>query len=98
MPFLTRSDKDALKAAAYTFLWTFVGVFAASLLGWLQDLTAWATDDGGTVVFPDPGVLVKAAVAAVSGAFAFVAAAIVRVAQAHRLAPGTPPSYPPPRT
>lgn len=90
-------NRDAIKAAAFTALWTFVGLFVASLVGWLQDLTAWASDDGGTVVFPDPSVLVKAAVSAAGAACSGVAALVIRLAQAHsRLVPGSPPSYPRP--
>lgn len=89
---MTPSARDALKAAAYTALWTFLAIFLTAVLGWLTALTEWATSDGGAVVFPDPAVLVKAMVAAVAAALAFVVAAVVRLAQAAG-APGQPPSY-----
>lgn len=85
--------KNALKSAGYTALWTFIGLFVTSLAGWFQDLAAWASDDGGAVVFPDPGVLVKAAVAAAGAAMSGATAAIVRLVQAHTSFPGNPPTY-----
>lgn len=91
---MSQETKNALKSAAYTFLWTFIGVFGLSLAGWLGDLTQWATDDGGTVVFPDPTVLVKAAVAAVAAGSGFVVAAVIRLAQSAGWVPGEAPQYP----
>lgn len=91
---MNKSTLDALKAAAYTGLWAFLGIFAAALLGWLGDVQQWATGDGGSTVFPDPAVLVKAAVAGVAAGFSFLAAALVRLAQVAGILPGNPPSYP----
>lgn len=90
----SKPNRDALRAALTSGLWAFSGTFGASLLTWLQDVTRWATDDGGTVVFPDSGVLVKALVAAVVAAFTIVVAAAVRLAQANGLIGGKPPTYP----
>lgn len=90
---MTKPNRDAIRAAAMTALWTFVALFSMSLTGWLQDVVAWATDDGGLVAFPDPAVLVKAAVAAVAAAFAGLANALYRLGQASGLLPGQPPVY-----
>jgi hypothetical protein len=90
---VSTANRNALKAAGYTALWTFLGLFATSLLGWLQDITAWASDDGGMVAFPDPSVLVKAAVAAAAAAISGVTSAIVRLVQANSSVPGHPPTY-----
>lgn len=94
MPLMTKPVRDALRAALTSGLWAFLGTFGATLLTWLQDVTRWATDDGGTVVFPDSGILVKAAVAAAVAGFTIVVAAIVRVSQAKGLIGGKPPTYP----
>ena len=75
------STKNALKAGAFTALWTFVALFGLSAVGWLNDLLQWASADGATVVFPDPAVLVKAAVAAVAAAASGLVGTIVRLAQ-----------------
>lgn len=91
---MTPANRDALKAAAYTALWTFLGMFALALGGWLNDVVQWASSDNAAVLFPDPAVLVKAAVAAVAAAAGFVVAAVVRLAQANGIAPGQPPAYP----
>lgn len=84
---------NALRAAAWTALFSFIGLFGLSLLGWLQDVAAWASSSGRE---PLPGLstlgygLVAAAVSAVIGLVNFA----VRYAQARGLVPGTPPSYP----
>jgi hypothetical protein len=90
---MSKVNIDAIKAAAYTALWVFIAMFGTALLGWLGDVTAWATDDGGTVVFPDPTALVKATVAAVTAGFSFIVAAAIRLAQANGILPGKPPAY-----
>lgn len=90
---MTKANRDAIKAAAYTALWTFLGMFGAAAIGWLNDVQKWATSDGAVTVFPDPSVLVKAGIAATAAGFAFVVAAIVRLAQANGLLPGQPPAY-----
>lgn len=75
------TNKDAIKAGLYTALWTFIALFGLSLVGWLGDVTEWATGDGATVVFPDPAVLVKAAAAAVAAAASGFVGAIIRLGQ-----------------
>lgn len=91
---LTKPTRDALRAAVTSGVWAFIGTFGATLLTWLQDVTRWATDDGGTVVFPDSAVLVKAAVAACVAACTIVVAAAFRLAQVHGWIRGKPPTYP----
>lgn len=91
---LSKPSRDALRAAFTSGLWAFIGTFGASLLTWLQDVTRWATDGDGTVVFPDPTVLAKALVSAVVAGFTIVVAGSVRLAQAHGWIGGKPPTYP----
>lgn len=90
---MNKQTIDALKSAGYVALWTFLGLFAAALTGWLADVVDWATSEDAAVVFPDPTVLVKAIVAAVAAAFSGITAAIFRLAQAAGFLPGTPPAY-----
>lgn len=78
---MSDANKNALKAGAYTSLWTFIGMFALALFGWLGDVQAWATADGAATVFPDPSILVKAAIAAVAAAAGGVVGTFVRLAQ-----------------
>lgn len=91
---VSKPVRDALRAALTSGLWAFLGTFGATLLTWLQDVTRWATDDGGTVVFPNPSVLTKAAVAATVAVFTILVAAVVRVSQAKGIIGGKPPTYP----
>lgn len=79
---MNNNTRNAVKAGAYTALWTFVGLFGLSLAGWLNDVQQWATSDGAVTVFPDPSVLVKAAVAAVSAAAGGLVGLVVRLVQA----------------
>lgn len=84
--------KDALRAAAWTALFSFVTLFGASVAGWLQDVAAWASSSGRE---PLPGLsvlgygFVAAAAAAAIGLVNF----IVRAAQARGVIPGRPPRY-----
>lgn len=82
-----------LKAGLYAALWAFLGRFLPALLGFLQDVEKWATDDGAYTAFPDPSVLVKAGVSAISAAMVFVIAAGVRLVQSKTAAPGEVPKY-----
>lgn len=75
------ATKNAIKAGAFTALWTFIALFGLSFVGWLNDIVEWASADGATVVFPDPSVLVKAAAAAVASAAAGLVGLVVRLAQ-----------------
>jgi hypothetical protein len=82
----------AFKSALYTALWTFIALFGLALGHWLIDLTNWAADTHHAVIFPDPGVLVKAAVAAVGAAGAGLVSFVVRFVQG-RLGVGSVPVY-----
>lgn len=86
------STRDALKAAGWSAVWTFIALFGVSTLGWLSDVAQWASSQG-TEPLPALSVLgyavVSAAVAAVSG----VITAAVRLAQAKGVLPGNGPSY-----
>lgn len=83
---------NAFRASAFTALWTFIGMFAVTAIGWLQDVAQWASTSGHT---PLPGLsvigygAVSAFVAAVSGLVTF----IIRGAQAQGALPGNPPVY-----
>lgn len=83
---------NSLKAALYTALWSFLGVFSVSLLGWLGDVATWAGTDGAE--FPAVTPLGKAAVAAFAAAASGAIGWVVRIAQSHHLLPGSAPSYP----
>lgn len=83
---------DSVKAALYTALWTFIGVFGISLLGWLGDVATWASSDLET--FPSVTPLGKAAVAALAAAAAGFVGWVVRWSQSHGWLPGEPPQYP----
>lgn len=83
------------RAALWTALFTFAGLFGMSLLGWLQEVWAWANDSTGVVLFPDPSVLMKAAVAAVVAALIGLVNFVVRWAQEKGFVPGRSPVYPP---
>ena len=75
------STKNAIKAGAYTALWTFIALFGLSLVGWLNDVVAAASSDTAGIVFGDPAVLVKAAVSAAAAAASGLVGTIVRLAQ-----------------
>lgn len=85
---------DSLKAALWTALWTFVGLFVVSLLGWVGDVSKWA--DGSLNSFPDVDPLAKAAVSALVAAAAGLLNWIFRFAQSKGALPGNGPTYNPP--
>ena len=76
--------KAPAKRAARTFLFSFVALFGLSLTGWLQDVIQWANDSEGVVVFPDPAVLVKAAVAAAGSAATGLVSFLVNLAEDYK--------------
>jgi hypothetical protein len=82
---------DSVKAALYTALWTFIGVFGVSLLGWIGDVAVWASSD--TEMFPSVTPLGKAAVAALAAAAAGFVGWVVRWTQSHGWLPGEAPQY-----
>lgn len=83
---------DSVKAALWTALFTFVALFGISLLGWVQEVAAWA---GSATAgdFPSVTPLGKAAVAAVAAAATGLINWIVRFAQAKGALPGNGPAY-----
>jgi len=90
------SNRDAVKAALYTALWTFLGTFGLATIGWLNDWAQALSADNATVVFADPAILVKAGVSAAVAAASGLVGLIVRLAQANTSLPGSPPVYPEP--
>lgn len=82
----------AFKSACWSALWAFIATFGVSLTGWLMDVTEWASDANNSVVFPDPSVLVKAAVAAAVAAGTGVVSFLIRFAQG-KLGVGKVPVY-----
>lgn len=56
--------RDAVRRAIRTFLITTLALFVPGLLGWLNDLTAWASSEGQRP-FPDGHGLVYLAVSAI---------------------------------
>lgn len=84
------------RAALWTAVFTFVGLFGLSTLGWLQDVWEWANDSTNVVLFPDPRVLMKAAVAAAVSAIIGLVNFVVRWTQERGFLPGRTPVYVPP--
>jgi hypothetical protein len=85
------TNLDAIKAGCWTALFTFVGLFGLSLVGWLQDVTTWASSSGAEQ-FPDFTTLGYAAVSAATAAVVGLLNAVVRLAQV-ATGKGTGPTY-----
>lgn len=83
---------NAAKAALWTALFSFIGLFSVTLLGWLQDVVVWASDSG-VAEFPDLSVLGYGFVAAAASTAIGVVNFVVRYAQARNVLPGSGPSY-----
>lgn len=65
-------NRDSVRRAARTFIPAFLVLFVPGLLGWLNDVTAWARSEGSTP-FPDAHGLAYLAVSAtVAGLIALV--------------------------
>lgn len=83
---------NSAKAGLWTALFSFITLFAVTLLGWLQDVVLWASDSG-VAEFPDLSVLgygfVSAAAAAAIGLVNFG----LRFVQGSSSLPGGPPEY-----
>lgn len=86
------ATKNAIKAGAYTALWTFIALFGLSLVGWLNEIGEAATSNEGTIYFGDPAVLVKAAVSAAAAAASGLVGTVVRLAQT-AIGAGNVPQY-----
>ncbi|MCP4965722.1 MAG: hypothetical protein GY926_10845 [bacterium] len=73
----------ALKPALYTAGFTFVTVFAGVLTGWLNDVAGWLEAPDGAA-FPDPSVLWKGVIAAVTATATGLVNFVVRAVQLAR--------------
>jgi len=82
---------DNWKAAAWSALATFIGVFGLAAVGFLSDVASWA-DGGGS--FPDVSVLGKAAVSAAVAAASGLVTWVLAWARRRNLLPGAAPTYP----
>lgn len=78
---MTAGWKAPLKRAVRTAVFSFAAVFGLSLIGWLNDVVQWANDTDAANVFPDPAVLVKAAVSAAAGAASGLVSFVVNLAE-----------------
>lgn len=91
-------SRDSVRRAIRTFVVTALGLWIPGLLGWLNDLTAWARSEGSTP-FPDAhGLAYLGVVAIVAGVIALVQLAwnTVEDATGHGFLRAVPPR--PPRT
>lgn len=90
----------AVRAALRTSLFSFVGGFVPALLGWLNNVSQWASDHGSRP-FPATSVIVYAAVAAVvaavTGLINGVWISLERAEKVPALLGGTPTYYKPAR-
>jgi hypothetical protein len=86
---------NSLKAGFYTAVFSFITLFGASLIGWLNDVVEWASNDG-TVAFPDgSGVAKAAASAAVASLIGLVNFVLRWVQDRTGVGPETPGYSPP---
>jgi TRAP-type C4-dicarboxylate transport system permease small subunit len=69
--------RDAAKSALLVWLFTTVGLFLPGMLGWINEVTQWASQKGAPP-FPDPSNLGYLFVAAITAAFPAAVAGIVR--------------------
>ena len=69
--------KDALKSALLVWIFTTVGLFIPGLLGWINEVTNWANQNGAPP-FPDASNLAFLFVAALTAAFPAAVAGVVR--------------------
>jgi len=83
---------NELKAAGWTFLFSFVALFGMSLVGFIQEVADWASSSGAE---PLPGLssVGYAAVAAVASAGIGLVNFVVRLAQSKGVLPGETPTY-----
>lgn len=88
---------NSLKAGLWTALFTFITLFGTTLVGWLNDLIAWAAP-GDEVPFPDPSALKGAAFSAIASAAAGLVNWLIRWAQDRTGVGPETPVYTPPGT
>jgi len=86
------ATKNAVKAGAYTALWTFIALFGLSVVGWLNEVVDAASGVDGSIIYPDPTFLAKAAVSAAAAAASGLVGTIVRLAQT-AMGAGNVPQY-----
>lgn len=72
--------KDAAKAAFRVWVFTTIGLWIPGLLGWINDVSSWASQKGAPP-FPDPSNLAFLFVAALTAAFPAAVAGVVRWAE-----------------
>jgi hypothetical protein len=84
---------NPLKAGVSTAVFTFLGLFGASLVGWVQAVVDWAAASGAGE-FPSVSVLGKAALSAGGATLVGLLNYVVRELQAAGLLPGSGPTYP----
>jgi hypothetical protein len=89
---------DSFRAGLATAVFSFITLFGASLLGWLNDVVEWASADGATVAFPDGSVLVKAGVSAAVSALIGLVNWVIRYGQDRTGVGPATPDYTPPAT
>jgi hypothetical protein len=65
---MSAGTTDAVRRAIRTFVFATLGLAIPGLLGWLNDLTSWARDNG-TTPFPDAHGLLFLAVSAIAAGF-----------------------------
>jgi hypothetical protein len=87
-------NTNVIRAAIYTALQTFAGVFALTAFDWLQDVAEWASSSGREPL-PGLSVLGYAAVAGVCAAASGLVTLLIRWAQAANVLGGAPPTYTP---
>lgn len=75
------ATKNAIKAGAFTALWAFIALFGLSLVGWLNDVVDAASGTDGSIIYPDPTILAKAAVSAAAASLSGLVGTVVRLAQ-----------------
>ena len=78
---------NALKAAGWTAVATFLAIFSPAALGWLGEISS-------TGRLSDPSVLRSAAVSAVAAAVSAAITALLVVLRQQPWFPGTAPIYP----
>ncbi|HEY5419149.1 MAG TPA: hypothetical protein VIL10_00305 [Marmoricola sp.] len=96
---MSAGTSDALRRAIRTFVFATLGLAIPGLLGWLNDLTRWARDNG-TTPFPDAHGLLFLLVSAIAAGFIallnFVWAMVENAAPKAAFLRNPPPNQPVP--
>lgn len=72
--------KDAAKSALRVWVFTTIGLWLPGLLGWVHDVSSWASQKGAPA-FPDPSNLAFLFVAALTAGFPAAVAGVWRYAE-----------------